>query len=82
MTEQNPPPAITLNAITVRFERAGQEPLTVIEDLDLSIPAGAMHCLAGRSGSGKTTLLSVATAAIAPTTGTVSWGGTPVTHLD
>lgn len=81
MTEHHPPPAIELTGITVRFERTGQEPLTVVEDVYLNVVGGAIHCLAGRSGSGKTTLLSVATGAIAPTAGTVSWGGKPITGL-
>ena len=76
------PPAITLEAITVTYTRGDGEPLTIVEDFNLTIPAGTIHCLAGRSGSGKTTLLRVAVATLTPDTGTVAWAGTRLDALD
>lgn len=76
------PPAITLEAITVTYTRGEGEPLTIVEDFNLTIPAGTIHCLAGRSGSGKTTLLRVAVATLTPDTGTVAWAGTRLDALD
>ncbi|PFG32377.1 ATP-binding cassette domain-containing protein [Sanguibacter antarcticus] len=75
-------PAITLEAITVTYTRGDGDPLTIVEDFNLTIPAGTIHCLAGRSGSGKTTLLRVAVATLTPTTGTVTWAGTRLETLD
>jgi len=67
--------ALELRDITIHYERAGQEPLTIVDDYDLTLRAGQMHCLAGRSGSGKTSILRVAAGLVRPTSGEVIWAG-------
>jgi len=67
--------------VTVTFTRRDDEPLTIAEHLNLAVPAGTMHCLAGRSGSGKTTLLKVAVGTLAPDAGTVAWSGVRIDAL-
>lgn len=68
-------PVVALESVTIRYERAGAEPLEIVEDYDLSLHAGRMHCLAGRSGSGKTSILRVAAGLVRPTLGDVLWAG-------
>jgi ABC-type lipoprotein export system ATPase subunit len=68
--------ALELRAVTIHYDRAGQDPLAIIDDYDLVLRAGQMHCLAGRSGSGKTSILRVAAGLVQPTAGEVIWGGT------
>jgi ABC-type lipoprotein export system ATPase subunit len=66
---------LELQKVTIHYPRPGQEPLAIVDDYDLSLRAGGMHCLAGRSGSGKTSILRVAAGLVPPTSGTVIWAG-------
>ena len=50
----------------------------VIDDVDWSLPEGAIHCLLGRSGCGKSTLLKLAAGLLLPDSGEVVVGGMPV----
>lgn len=74
------PAAVELRGITVTYG-SGEALHAVIEDLDLVVPSGTIHCLAGRSGSGKTTVLRVAVATQAPSEGTVAWAGLEIGDL-
>jgi ABC-type lipoprotein export system ATPase subunit len=65
--------------VSIRFDRVGAEPLTIVDDYNLVLEAGRMHCLAGRSGSGKTSILRVAAGLVPATTGTVEWTGSVIT---
>src|SRR5262249_44767717 len=50
-----------------------------IGDLTFSVADGELACLVGPSGCGKTTLLKIVAGLLAPTAGTVTVGGRPVT---
>jgi tungstate transport system ATP-binding protein len=58
---------------------AGQDVL-VLDDVSLTIAAGAPTVLVGPNGSGKTTLLRTAMGLLAPSVGRVSWGGHDATN--
>jgi NitT/TauT family transport system ATP-binding protein len=47
----------------------------LLQDIDLEVPQGEVHCIVGRSGCGKTTLLKLAAGLLAPTQGEVSLRG-------
>jgi len=51
-------PLVDLRGVAKTFYR-GDEPIHVLEQLDLQIPAGAFEALMGPSGSGKSTLLNL-----------------------
>jgi len=51
--------------------RSGEHELTVLRDVNFSIPQGAFVAIVGPSGSGKTTLLGLLAGLDTPTTGTV-----------
>ena len=72
---------VELNAVTIRYERAGMPDLEIITEGNLALAAGTMHCLAGRSGSGKTSLLRVAAGLMRPTSGEVAWSGESLSAL-
>ena len=66
---------LSLQDVTIRYPRAGQDDLTIIENLSFDVEAGRMHCLAGRSGSGKTSILKATAGLVRPTSGSVLWSG-------
>ena len=68
-------PVVELSDLTIRYERAGADPLEIVAGYHLELEVGRMHCLAGRSGSGKTSILRVAAGLVRPTGGEVLWGG-------
>lgn len=74
-------PTVELRDITIRYERAGADPLQIVTGYDLVLEPGRIHCLAGRSGSGKTSILRVAAGLVRPTSGEVIWNGTSLAGL-
>ena len=56
--------------------------LTIVRDIDLSIPAGESLAIVGASGSGKTTLLGILAGLDLPTSGTVDLAGERITEMD
>lgn len=65
--------AVSLRAITVRL--GGR---SILENLDLDIPAGKVTAVMGPSGAGKTTILRLATGQLRPDSGEVWIGETRV----
>lgn len=51
----------------------------VLQDVDLTIPAGSSFALSGPSGSGKTTLVNIILGLIPPTSGAVTYDGVRTT---
>jgi ABC-type multidrug transport system fused ATPase/permease subunit len=54
----------------------------VLRNITVSIRAGTCLGVAGRSGSGKTSLLSLLSGLFVPGSGTILFGGVPVTAID
>ena len=54
--------------------------LAAVEAIDLRVERGAIHGLIGPNGAGKTTLLNLIAGALAPTRGTVRFGGRGITR--
>jgi putative ABC transport system ATP-binding protein len=61
---------IRLERVT-RTVTSGSEPLTILDRVDLFVPAGQFVAITGASGSGKSTLLSLVAGLDAPTTGDI-----------
>jgi ABC-2 type transport system ATP-binding protein len=55
---------------------------TVLEGVDLDVPAGRIVGLLGPNGAGKTTLMRVLFGVVTPDAGEVTWEGRPVTARD
>ncbi|HEX4465561.1 MAG TPA: ABC transporter ATP-binding protein [Solirubrobacteraceae bacterium] len=69
------PSSLVIEGVTKRW-RPGQP--AVLDDLDLSLPAGSCTAIGGRNGVGKTTLLRIAAGLIDAESGQVSACGVPV----
>lgn len=67
---------LELSGVTLRY---GQD--TVLNNIDLRIPAGQVLGITGPTGAGKTTLTALLTRQIDPTEGTVRMGGVPLPEL-
>lgn len=61
---------------------SGGEPLTIVQPLDLSVPAGRYVSIVGPSGSGKSTLLGLIAGLDVPTTGEIHIDGVDITALN
>ena len=69
------PPAIQTLALTRRF--SGQH---VVNDLDLSVPAGAVYGFLGPNGAGKTTTIRLLLGLLQPERGQILLHGRPLTR--
>lgn len=65
---------LELRELVKRYPVGDTEPITAINNVSLSIPAGELLALYGPSGSGKTTLLLMAAAIVRPDSGSIFVG--------
>ena len=65
---------IRANGVTMTFTGRGT-PVTALEGVDMSVPAGSFGAIIGPSGCGKSTLLRLVADVLAPSRGTVTIGG-------
>ncbi|MET0342385.1 MAG: ABC transporter ATP-binding protein [Polyangiales bacterium] len=72
---------LTCRGLTRRFP-SGNQVLTVLSDVDLSIRRGEFVALMGPSGSGKSTLLGLLAGLDRPSAGTVRLAGAALERLD
>lgn len=67
---------ITVEALSKVFHNPDRE---VLKEIDLEIAEGEFICLLGPSGCGKSTLLNILAGLDKPTSGSVKFGGEPIT---
>lgn len=66
---------LDVNDLVKQYDTGGDEPLTVLRDLDLKVSTGEIVAIVGESGTGKSTLLHLLGALDRPTSGTVRFQG-------
>ena len=71
---------VKLTRIEKTFHR-GNEPIRVLEGLDLEVPSGSFEALMGPSGSGKSTLLNIIAGLDRPSSGSVLVADADLTRL-
>ena len=71
----------TMNAIETQNLTLHRNGTTILKDISLSIPTGAVVGLVGRNGAGKSTLLRCLAGLIEPTSGSAHLLQCPSTHL-
>jgi ATP-binding cassette subfamily B protein len=78
------PPAVPRRGITLREVSFGYPPDggTVLDEVDVHLPAGAAVALVGENGAGKTTLVKLLTGMYQPTAGQVLLDGVPLADID
>ena len=71
---------IAIENLRKSFKKASVQDLLVLEDVNFKLQEGEIVALLGKSGSGKSTLLRIIAGLIAPSSGTVTYRGKPVTR--
>lgn len=69
---------ITLKHVNFHYPQTQN---SLLHDITLTIPQGQKIAILGKSGGGKSTLASLIRGDLAPTSGTITLGGTPCIHL-
>ena len=70
---------IAVHQVTKNFTTPDGQPLVVLDGIDFELHEGEIVALLGKSGSGKSTLLRCIAGLLAPSTGTITYRGAPVT---
>ena len=76
--DSNPAGGIRFENITKNYPSRTGEPTTVLQDLNLHIPAGQITVFVGPSGCGKTTSLRMINRMVEPNSGTITMDGVNV----
>lgn len=56
--------------------------ITVLNNIDLDLFPGEVHCIVGENGAGKSTLIKIMSGAYAPDSGSILYQGQSVKHID
>ncbi|MCF8566140.1 nitrate/sulfonate/bicarbonate ABC transporter ATP-binding protein [Alicyclobacillus tolerans] len=67
-----------LKGVNKRYDAPGEQKVTVLQDIDITISEGEFVAILGPSGSGKSTLLRIIAGLVKASSGTVTYLGQPV----
>ncbi|MBI5781822.1 MAG: ABC transporter ATP-binding protein [Rhodocyclales bacterium] len=80
--EKNVTPILCAEKLRKVVLRRDEEPLVILDAIDLAVSQGEAVAIVGASGSGKSTLLGLLAGLDVPSEGTVRLAGTPLFALD
>jgi energy-coupling factor transport system ATP-binding protein len=66
---------LTLEEVSYSYPLPGREDLPALDGISLAVEPGEVLCVAGANGSGKSTLAQVCAGLLAPTAGSMGYGG-------
>ncbi len=69
---------VELKHVRKEFSGPEEQPIVILDDINLELHEGEIVALLGKSGSGKSTILRIIAGLIAPTAGEVLYRGRPV----
>jgi taurine transport system ATP-binding protein len=70
---------LSIQSLSMQFDQPGGVSVQALKDVSLDLRQGELMSVLGPSGCGKTTLLNIVAGFLAPTSGSVTLGGKPVT---
>jgi len=73
---------LTLRNVSMRFDLPNGSHVQALQDVSLDLKPGQLMSVLGPSGCGKSTLLNIVAGFLAPTKGTITLNGHPVTGPD
>jgi len=76
------PPKLGVRGIIHHFAIGGARPLTVLDGIDLDVPAGKFISIIGESGCGKSTLLRLMAGLLSPSEGQVLHDGNAISGVN
>lgn len=71
-------PLLSLERVSKRYHPPHAEPISILEELSLTLSSGERFALTGPSGSGKSTLTHLIAGTEEPSAGLLSWRGAPL----
>ena len=74
-------PALLIDEVIVDYHRKHMPQVRAVAGVTLAVHVGQVHGLVGESGCGKSTLARAATGIVPVTSGTIEFGGQPVSPL-
>jgi len=70
---------LSIQSLSMQFDQPGGVAVQALKDVSFDLRQGELMSVLGPSGCGKTTLLNILAGFLAPTSGSVTLGGKPVT---
>jgi NitT/TauT family transport system ATP-binding protein len=66
---------LNIKNFSVAFAGVGNEPVKILNEINLIVNVGEIVCIRGANGVGKTTLLNAVAGLLSPTTGEINYSG-------
>ena len=72
---------LEIKGLCYQVEGERDSELDILRDIDLTVEDNKFVVITGPNGGGKTTLAKAIMGLVQPTSGTITWNGTDITHM-